>query len=1115
MDFITLTQQQAALERALEESPDTGVLFLVPNLLGPGRLQDWLQTLPDSVFQIGSTVITSVSDTEFTVVGEALDTLPLPQYPTMSSSVASGTVTLTFSQATLGSDIAQAMDWDEVVWQLNQESYQGQASLTQPGLLHFDGLPHSPEGRSYGDWLSDFSGGAGNSHMTNGGPFLDSLTAQSIRCVWSFDTIAPTLPSLELQLSDPDDSLTLGPFSFTQAIIGTQIMLRTQEDGSVQCQDSNFVQMQVLMSDLEVEANLTISPAFNWQLTLTSRAGLTWSGVTEYLASTDYGAPLASIASALDNLPLSELTLNRVHLVVNPRALSVLSVTLLGTFQLFTGTIEYTLDLPSGNFYGALFGEKKIGQTVLYGGIPVQPILAEYFGQDNLFPATTVSTLTWSILPGTQTFTLNLGLDEVLRFHIGFTPVSIKRLDLNIRKSIAEDTLSGSFTGMFTLAEVIFYTEAVFRDDGDWDFIGKVDHGLISLVDFVQGVASFTGATLPSNVPETTIFDLEIGFSTAHQNFALKAKTDSTVVIPFLDIEESRIYVDIDMATGIDGETGLRVLRGKMIGQFEIAETATFLLSYEIAQKNHIFEASWQVPEGSEDYLSMHSFLRAMGIEELPVNVDGNDLELSSAYLRYEVATQTLTLVGETTAYGKAFLVATQKPPEGEITRKRWSYVVGWNYENVSSFSDIDGLPESWESADVFTLESAGAWFASEDMPGFQVPVVPPILTVSPPDPRPPVERLADLDEFDGSDTTPDPFNGNSPADLEGTVEPIGVNETIDLIQGFNVVANINLGDNPESKGEIDILNTLLPTGKLTVFAAVNLGQDTSFTLAALIPGSLTIPTGEESAMVISNAQLVFSYKAGALAFVLSGQIAMTLDNVTIVATARMLISLDLVLVSLFVEFGEDGWQQPMGIPSLILKKVGFQLGIAFAPVPRVRIGLEGTFEILDEPLPDTRTPMVVESREFTRDEVQLPPGNLVSFAFVLEIVQQFPVPMLLRFYVEEIPVGSVMQSFVRASSSTLPETIQNTNLRKVSFFMAQRRLQLPSGEWASPGFRFSGLINVLDFSAYAAMAVNPVQGITGELMLSPITIGNVLTLAGTSPGLFWEEENGAPKQAT
>ncbi|MEL6536301.1 MAG: hypothetical protein AAFQ98_12870, partial [Bacteroidota bacterium] len=554
---------------------------------------------------------------------------------------------------------------------------------------------------------------------------------------------------------------------------------------------------------------------------------------------------------------------------------------------------------------------------------------------------------------------------------------------------------------------------------------------------------------------------------------------------------------------------------GNLVAEQKGSRFGNFELPDHFAKKNHIFEASWQVPEGSEDYLSIHSFLRAMGIEELPVNIDGNDLELSSAYLRYEVATQTLTLVGETTAYGNAFLVATQKPPEGEITRKRWSYVVGWNYENVSSFSDIDGLPESWESADVFALESAGAWFASEDMPGFQVPVVPPILTVSPPDPRPPVERLADLDEFDGSDTTPDPFNGASPADLEGTVEPIGVSETIDLMQGFNVVANINLGENPESKGEIDILNTLLPTGKLTVFAAVNLGQDTSFTLAALIPGSLTIPTGEESAMVISNAQLAFSYEVGTLAFVLSGQIAMTLDNVTIVATARMLISLDLVLVSLFVEFGEDGWQQPMGIPSLILKKVGFQLGIAFAPVPRVRIGLEGSFEILDEPLPDTRTPMVVETREFTQDEEQLPPGNLVSFAFVLEIVQQFPVPMLLRFYVEEIPVGSVMQSFVRASSSTLPETIQNTNLRKVSFFMAQRRLQLPSGEWASPGFRFSGLINVLDFSAYAAMAVDPVQGITGELMLSPITIGNVLTLAGTSPGLFWEEVNGAPKQAT
>ncbi|MEL6538055.1 MAG: hypothetical protein AAFQ98_21735, partial [Bacteroidota bacterium] len=563
MDFVTLSQQQQALQEALDESPEAGVLHLVPNLLAPGRLYRWLETLPNRTYRLGNTAISDIADDEFTVIGEAMDSLSLPQY-SGTSEVSSGSVTLTFRQPTLGSEIAQAMDWDEVNWRLESQVYEGQALLSPEGFLHFSGLPQTPTPRSYSDWLSDFSAGQGNSLMSEGVPFLESLGAESIRCIWSFNTTEPTIPTLDLLPSDLGGSLSLGPFSFSNPTIGAQMMLHKPDTGPILFQGSNSVRMTIVMGEIVVDALLTISPGPAWSLRLTSRAGLTWTDVTGFLASTDFGAPLQDVADVLDDLPLSGLTLTGVYLMVNPRELSVQSVSLVGTFEYFNGTIDYTLQLPSGEFYGGLHGEKSHGQSIQYDGISIQPILSHYFGQDNIFPGATMSTLSWSIIPNTKTFSLNLGLEEVLSIYIGFTPVTIKRLALTIEKSFLEDTLEGSFTGTFTLAGVHFFTSAVYRDDVHWDFHAGADYGMISFINFVQGVADFTGATLPSNVPDTTIAELEIGFSTAHQNFALKAKTDSTVVIPFLDIEENRIYVDIDMATGIDGETGLRVLQGKM-----------------------------------------------------------------------------------------------------------------------------------------------------------------------------------------------------------------------------------------------------------------------------------------------------------------------------------------------------------------------------------------------------------------------------------------------------------------------------------------------------------------------------------------------------------------------
>ena len=201
---------------------------------------------------------------------------------------------------------------------------------------------------------------------------------------------------------------------------------------------------------------------------------------------------------------------------------------------------------------------------------------------------------------------------------------------------------------------------------------------------------------------------------------------------------------------------------------------------------------------------------------------------------------------------------------------------------------------------------------------------------------------------------------------------------------------------------------------------------------------------GVASDLKIGNAGLELIFSDG-ITFELFGDLALHFDAETIDVTPRISISAEEVEFAVDVEF-EDGWKAPLGIAGLTLDEVGFEIGVNFLPAPGVNLGLEGQSHI----------------------------GNQDSgsddFAFVLEIVEAVPNPLLLSFYLAELDVKTAMAVFAPdVDGSSLPGFVNDVKVTELSFYWADSVVTLPDGTVAQPGLRFSGNVEILSFKAHPA----------------------------------------------
>lgn len=572
----------------------------------------------------------------------------------------------------------------------------------------------------------------------------------------------------------------------------------------------------------------------------------------------------------------------------------------------------------------------------------------------------------------------------------------------------------------------------------------------ISLTGVVEYLAELVGVSLPAAVPDVTLSGLEIEFNTATKEFDLKGTTDTEIVVPFISGDAAKIHAEVQLTSTVDAATGKRSLAGDMEGDLVIG-SSTFRLRYEMGKDTHVFSGSW-ASTSSTDLLGIDTVLDAMGIGHDVHVPTGLDLQLKQAYLEYQAERHTLTLVANSARYGTAFLVASKLP--------------------LGTAGDEAGETTSGTWQFVFGIEYSGAAKLS------QVPVLGDELDAAD------IFTFEELGILVSSATFKDFTIPQLPPLGESQPEPVAAGTSLPLGEGISFVGVVALDEGDQSPS-MQALRTVIPQTRLTITAAYLADQE-ELTLRGVLDGSLDIPTGGSSPLTIGNAGVEFIVADG-VTFEIFGELAMHFDDETLHVTPRLAISAEEIEFMIKLEF-EKGWAEPMGIPGLTLDEVGFEMGINLLPAPGVNVGLQGKAHIEDDP------------------------RGSDAFAFVLEVVEEVPNPLLLSFALDHIDVERVLKVFAPdVDATSLPGFVTDIKATQVSFFWADSVVTLPDGTVAQPGLRFGGNVEILGLRAHAELEIDQVVGVRGALELAPIHVGHVLDVTGHGKGVYVSQRNGEP----
>jgi hypothetical protein len=628
--------------------------------------------------------------------------------------------------------------------------------------------------------------------------------------------------------------------------------------------------------------------------------------------------------------------------------------------------------------------------------------------------------------------------------------VSLDQLTFSVaRKGTSE---SAQLTGQSTIAGTVFAVEATLTEQpaGASGIVfqgGTLDATQsINLTRVVGSVLSFFNTTLPSNAPDVSVKNLGVTFNTATTDFTFQAETDGTISVPFVATSDGNIQAAVSLSAKRSAATGTRVVTGFMEGQLKMGPS-TFTLQYSLGQTSHVFVASWA---SDTVRLGLDDLLTSMGTTG-PAIPAGVDLGLKSAYLEYQAETQSLTLSADSANYGDAFFVATEGTGG-------WQFVFGLEYQGQTGLSAIPVLGQGLSAVDsMFSFDRLGVMIASADVKGFTLPTLPPLQSLTP-----------------GTDPAAAPA---APANAQ---KPIGAGAPLNLKEGISFVGVIDF-DKASSTGAVGALRKVVPQSDLTITASYGEASG-NVTLSGILDGSISIPTGGSSDLVLGDADLSLIFAPDEVNFRVSGDLTFGLAGRTFDVQPALTIGEEEALFSVDVTIA-GGWPKPMGIQGMVLDEIDFSMGVTFLPAPGLVLGLEGKSHFTGRP----------------------PSSD--DFAFVLEMVEEVPDPLLLSFYVDRIDLPTALSVYTGVDASTLglPNVMSQIAFTDVSFYWCESVVTLPDGSIAQPGLRFGANLQILSFDAFGSLAIDATSGIAGEILLPPIHLGGVLDVTGKGTGMYRE----------
>ncbi len=207
----------------------------------------------------------------------------------------------------------------------------------------------------------------------------------------------------------------------------------------------------------------------------------------------------------------------------------------------------------------------------------------------------------------------------------------------------------------------------------------------------------------------------------------------------------------------------------------------------------------------------------------------------------------------------------------------------------------------------------------------------------------------------------------------------------------------------------------------------------------------------------------------------IDAQIAMTIDNIEAEVGVELTGNKTTLLT-------------PPIIKGLHFDSFGVGIGLFFEPAG-LAIGVDGSFHIGDD------------KNRIALDDDQ--------FAIVCQMEEEIPNPLYLSFYVPKLDLDEVVTLFTNTSIH-LDFPVSFSDL---SFRWAENPMEpvvLPDGSLAPMGYGFSAYMDILGLTFYGALEIDLAHGVSGEITMSPLSLGTLFKLSGDGKGVTIKvDENG------
>ena len=211
-----------------------------------------------------------------------------------------------------------------------------------------------------------------------------------------------------------------------------------------------------------------------------------------------------------------------------------------------------------------------------------------------------------------------------------------------------------------------------------------------------------------------------------------------------------------------------------------------------------------------------------------------------------------------------------------------------------------------------------------------------------------------------------------------------------------------------------------------------------------------------------------------------NANISMTIDNVE-------------ASIQAVIDGDNSSLPAPPVMKGVHFDEFGAGIGIIFEP-PAIAIGLQGKFHI-----GDTAQPGVVQIDDDT-------------FALICGIEGgEIPDPLYISFYIPKMDINTVLQAFTNVNPN-LDIPVSFTDL---SFKWAENPMEpltLPDGTLTEMAYGFSAGVNIFSFGFFGDVEIDLNNGLTADVEMSPLSLGNVFTMSGDGKGVTIKvDQNGNP----